>query len=360
MKSRQRVVATLGGACAVIVMLSACGSAPASPADSGSSGTPAKDGSSAAGGSGAGGAAKAISLAVKTDIGTFDPYLSTYNWGENQMMQLAYSTLVQQSPDGKIEPELAEKWTIDGATAVFTIKKDVSCADGDALTADAVARSLQRLNDPATKASQASRVFGVDGADSITADAANSTVTIKLKQPKFDLLEGLAFGGQIICPKGLADPSTLSNGPDGSGLYSMTKAERGSRYDFQLRPTGAAVAEGTDVSQLPAGVALRVMTDDATTANLLLSGELTAGPVGGTQVARLASDKRLTRIEAGANGVINLVWSQRAGRVGADPAFRKAMMAAFDPAAYAAAASGGVWKPASTMITSNQPCYTGE
>ncbi len=58
-----------------------------------------------------------------------------------------YDSLVFPKPDGSVEPCLAEKWTVskDGLTYTFTLRRNVKFHNGDALTADDVVFSAERL-----------------------------------------------------------------------------------------------------------------------------------------------------------------------------------------------------------------------
>ncbi|MCX5970963.1 MAG: ABC transporter substrate-binding protein [Coprothermobacterota bacterium] len=58
-----------------------------------------------------------------------------------------YDSLVFPNPDGSVAPSLAEKWEVssDGLTYTFHLRKDVKFHNGDALTADDVVFSAERL-----------------------------------------------------------------------------------------------------------------------------------------------------------------------------------------------------------------------
>ena len=93
-------------------------------------------------------APRSTALVVAEDVvpQTFDPTQSSqirtwYAW------QLVYEGLVRASADGKIEPVLATRWTVDPAmtTYEFTLRDGVKFSDGSSMSADDVVASFQRL-----------------------------------------------------------------------------------------------------------------------------------------------------------------------------------------------------------------------
>ncbi len=299
-----------------------------------------------------------VTIGIRTDIDTFDAATTQGDLGASQMLRLAYATLVWRTLDGEIVPQLAEEWEVTPTSGVFTIRDDVTCPGGEPLTPSDIAASFQRLADPETGSTYASRIFGGAGAKSVTADDDAGTVTIELDAPNTDMLAGLANAGQVVCPAGVADPDSLSEGPNGPGPYQMVDAQRGSSYVFERRDDFVGLPPGTEISDLPERVTLQVVDEDTTMANLLLAEDITIGNILGRDADRLRADDRLTDVSGAAYGVDGLLFNHAEGLPGADPAFRLAVARGIDPEGYARAATFGFGEPMRTLYTPNLECYS--
>ena len=73
--------------------------------------------------------------------------------GEKDISSLLYSGLMKDDPNGNIQPDLAESYTVssDGKTYTFTLKNNIYFHDGEPVTADDVAFTIQKATDPALK-----------------------------------------------------------------------------------------------------------------------------------------------------------------------------------------------------------------
>ncbi|MDK3016754.1 ABC transporter substrate-binding protein [Pseudodonghicola flavimaris] len=116
----------------------------------------------------------------------------------SEVLFMLADTIVGLAEDMKtIEPLLAESWTVseDGLTYTFKIRDDVTFCDGKKMTADDVAYSLNRWQDPETKSPVRWRMGDVK---SITAPDA-TTVVYELNAPHSELLYQLAQSfGSIV------------------------------------------------------------------------------------------------------------------------------------------------------------------
>ena len=102
-------------------------------------------------------------------------------------------------------------------------------------------------------------------------------MTLKLAAPAPFVLNGLA-SLPIVCPSGMDDRKSLAQGTAGTGPYELTEAAPGEQYTYQIRdgytwgPNGATTAtEG-----MPATIVMKIVQNETTSANLLLSGDLNA------------------------------------------------------------------------------------
>ena len=78
---------------------------------------------------------------------SLDPSLSG-NGRAGMALVPAYEPLVRVTPDGKFRPALATAWEMapDSKSVTFTIRTDAKFSDGDAVTADAVKKSIEYFN----------------------------------------------------------------------------------------------------------------------------------------------------------------------------------------------------------------------
>ena len=80
------------------------------------------------------GAAGTFRIAVGVDLDTVDPAQMTTTTVAN-MVDYIVETLTALGPDGKVEPKLAESWTVspDGTAYTFKLRKGVVFHDGTRL-----------------------------------------------------------------------------------------------------------------------------------------------------------------------------------------------------------------------------------
>lgn len=302
-----------------------------------------------------GDAPASVSLVLRNDVDSFDPFKSAAESGAKQVFDAVYDTLVRvKAADAKVEVEgsLAKSWDVEPASATFTLREGLTCVDGTALTATGVAKSLQHLADPATGALYASRVFGPGGAKNISADDAANTVKIDLNAPYTYLLEGLSQA-YVVCPTALDDVESLATKPAETGAFKVTESKRGEKYVLQSRDTPAIPK-----SELPGTLELRVVNDDTTRANLVETKGVDIASILGRDAERLQrSNKPIAGKAMLADAVL---FNQVEGHPGADLEVRRAIAQAIDSAGYAKASTFDLGSPIDTMYTPNMACYSAD
>lgn len=227
-----------------------------------------------------------FTMALKADPGNLDPQSSAQN-AHFMVSRLAYDELVSvDTKTGEIESQLASDWKVDGTTVTLTLKDGVTCADGTAFTPTAAADNIAYVADPKNKSPLLGTFLPV-GAKAKGDDAAH-TLTITLAQPAPFVLNGLA-SLPMVCDAGMKDRKSLAAKTNGTGPYQLSEAAPGDHYTYQVRddytwgPDGAA----TDEKGMPKTIVMKIVENESTTANLLISGDLNAGIVIGPDVARL-------------------------------------------------------------------------
>jgi peptide/nickel transport system substrate-binding protein len=305
------LIATVAGACAAATLLAAC---------SGS------DGPSGSKGSGAVVDGATFTMALTSDPGNLDPQASAAG-NLYQQSWLAYDSLVNLTGDNKVVSGLASSWKVEGKQVVLTLHKGITCSDGSPFTPDDVVKNVTYVADPKNK----SPFLGtfLPAGSTASGDAAAGTVTITTPAMSPFVLEGLA-SIPMVCAKGLHDRKSLAHATDGTGPFQLTEAVSGDHYTYTKRagytwgPDGASTAaKGT-----PAKVVIKIVQNQTTTANLLLSNALNAAYVPGADAKRLTAAHLF---EAHALSLQGEMWfNQAKGRLGTDVAVRKALTQALD------------------------------
>ncbi|CRK61994.1 Oligopeptide ABC transporter, periplasmic oligopeptide-binding protein OppA (TC 3.A.1.5.1) [Alloactinosynnema sp. L-07] len=268
-----------------------------------------------------------FTLGLSSDPGNLDPQMGAGS-GLFTVTQFAYDALVSvDGTSGEIKSGLAKSWDVRGTTVSLTLAPDITCSDGAKLTPTIVADNLNFVADPKNQSPFLGTFLPV-GATSV-GDNTAGTVTITLAQQAPFVLNGLS-SLPIVCPSGLADRGTLRTATAGTGPYKLVEAAPGDHYTYSIRegytwgPAGATTA----TKGLPKTVVVKVVQNESTAANLLLSGGLNAAQVAGPDADRL---DKAGLFAAQTPAIVGEQWyNHRAGRVTGDPKVRKALTQALD------------------------------
>ncbi|MCD4523967.1 ABC transporter substrate-binding protein [Nocardioides sp. cx-173] len=288
-----------------------------------------------------------FTMAIAGDPGKLDPHssASTQLFTVNQ---LAYDNLVAVNGDGEIESQLASEWTVDGTTVTFTLNDNITCADGSDFTATTVVDNIAYVGDPKSKSPYLG-TFLPAGATAKADDAAG-TVTVTLAQPAPFVLNGFA-SLPMVCESGLADRPSLAAETAGTGPYELTEAVPGDRYTYQIRDGYAWGPDGasTDETGMPDTVIMKVVQNEGTAANLLLSGEVNAATIQGPDVKRLDGAKLFSNSTP---AMVGEQWyNHNEGRETSDAEVRMALTTALDLDELASVATAGEGTPATTLAS---------
>lgn len=291
---------------------------------------------------------------LNQDAGTLDPALSTV--GGQTIDGFLYDSLIHYQLDGTIVSGIAQKWDVTPDSATFTLRDDVTCTDGHVITPTDVKATYDHLKDPDTKATWIVSQVGTTDY-TVDADDAAGTVTITLPAPFGDLMNGVAQIG-IVCPGGIADPSSLTAGADGTGPFTLETATPDveyvlkARHDYSWGPDGASTA----VDGFPSEVVFKVVKDDSTAVNMFTRGELNLLSMTGAEAARLEGDASVTKNEKVASQGAFMVFNQIAGRVLAGEsalALRRALAQATDRQDLMQVATGGLGQTTDSLVNQN-------
>ena len=268
-----------------------------------------------------------FTLGLSSDPGALDPQMGA-GTSLFTVTQFAYDPLVSvDGESGEIESALAKSWQVQGTTVTLTLNEGITCADGAALTASDVADNLNFIGDP-KNSSPFLGVFLPTGAKA-KGDDASRVVTLTLAQPAPFVLNGLS-GVPIVCPSGLTNRAALAKTTAGTGPYKLIEAAPGDHYTYEVRdgytwgPDGATTA----TKGLPKTVVVKVVQNETTAANLLISGGLSAAQILGPDATRL---EKAGLFAASTQALVGEQWyNHAAGRVTSDPLVRQALTKALD------------------------------
>jgi peptide/nickel transport system substrate-binding protein len=176
-----------------------------------------------------------LNVGFQDDSRTLDPLMSI-QFSERQVLYLIFNTLLRMRPDFSLEPELAERWTIerDGTRILFQLRSGVKFHDGTDFDAAAVKWNLDRRRDPAVNSPQRSQLEMIESIEVI----GPLTVAINTKQPFPPLLGHLAERpGFMVSPTAAERAGQdFGSNPVGTGPFKFSSWTRNSRIALERNP----------------------------------------------------------------------------------------------------------------------------
>lgn len=244
--SRRRVL-ILAGSSAAAAALAACGGDDDDDAAAGGGNTPGAGNTPGSGGTSnapapawanmpVGKPGGKVNIAYSLDVGTLDPH-TPGSGGDTYYLNTLFNALVSLD-QLKVSPAvgLAEKWEIaDPTTINFTLKKGIKFHDGTPFNAEAVKVNVNRILDPALKATWASQLSAVDRVEVVD----DSTAKFVLKRPDAALLFALSstYGAGMISPTALNKfGKDIKSNPVGTGAFTLDRWVPGSQVVVKKNP----------------------------------------------------------------------------------------------------------------------------
>lgn len=333
----KRIVAT--GAALALTTLAACSSGGSGP--SAADGEPVVDGT--------------FTMGIDADPGNLNPLLSTAETVRS-LTPFVYDNLLHFDPEtGEPKAWLAEKWEATPTGATLTMKKGITCHDGTEFTAETAANVINWAADPKNN----SALLGVLVPEDVKAesDTGQGTVTVTTESPNSFLLTQIG-SLEMVCQAALDDPASIETKANGTGMYQVENVLAGDSYTLTRRDGYTWGPEGGNKSDTPGApktVVLKVVDNDSTRANLLLSGQLQLAGVGGPDEERVAAQSEVVNKQPFIVG--QLYWNQLEGKPTADPAVRVALTQALDLDALMQVATSGKGMRAQRLAMMNpNPC----
>ena len=156
-----------------------------------------------------------------------NPVLDYYNQADRDIDRLIFSSLIKFDTQGLPVTDLASTWGVsfDGLTYNFEIRENALWHDGEPVTADDVAFTIDLMRDPSSVLPDDLKTFWSEIEVNVLSAKA---LQIKLKEPFSPLMDYLSFG---VLPKHLLGGMTYSDiinsefnlNPIGSGPYKFSK-----------------------------------------------------------------------------------------------------------------------------------------
>lgn len=244
---------------------------------------------------------------------------------DRDLSSLVYSGLMREMPDGTIIPDLASSYSVssDGLSYTFDIKENAVFQDGVPVTADDIAFTVLKAQDPALKSPQFANWNG------IAVKVVNpKEIIFTLKQPYTFFIYDTTLG---ILPKHVWQNTTDDNfafseynsSPIGSGPYSVSSISRDSSgvpTEYKLA-SFQKFALGTPFIE---NIYLEVFADTEAAMTALKNGSVDA--YSGIESSALPiSNKDTKTIVSPYTRVFGLFFNQNQNAIFADHAVRTAL-----------------------------------
>lgn len=314
------------------------------------------------------GAPDSLSIRLAQDYDSFDFHVDARGTVA-AVVSPAYDRMVVASPTGAgYVPYLASSWEQTPTSIAFTMREDARCADGHVLTAQDAAASYQRWLDveKRTGTVQNSPVGGLGpGPFRITVDD-EFRFTFRSESPFGNMMQIFSTLG-VICPAGFealrSDVRALETATYGSGPYTLVSAAQGDQVVYQLRPEWNWGPEGSSPERMPGEIVYRIVPQDSTAANQVLTGELDVAAIRGPDATRLRADDTLAQGSSPNYLPTTLTFNMRPERLGsiargeAGAVFREAVFTAVDPEAWNQANTNGEANTVNSSFRPEAECY---
>ncbi len=180
---------------------------------------------------------KSITVSWPRDIGTMNPHV--YNPSQLFAQSMIYEPLISYKEGGKLEPHLAESWTIseDGKEYTFKLRENVKFSDGTPFNAAVVKKNF----DSVMKNSNLHSWLGVINVLEKTEVVDDLTFKMTLKEPYYPALQDLSLVRPVrfLGEAGFPDDGDTSKGikkPVGTGPWMLADYKKDEYAVFTRNP----------------------------------------------------------------------------------------------------------------------------
>ncbi|SDU93051.1 peptide/nickel transport system substrate-binding protein [Microlunatus sagamiharensis] len=273
-----------------------------------------------------------LTIATTTDVVNYNPLIGNSR-SDYWVTNLMYPHLLGIDDTGKKTASLATKWGYVSPTkAFYEIRDDMTWSDGEKLTAEDVAWTLN-----AVKKDKPSGTFYGQLGNMTKAEAVSPTrVEMDLSKPDSSIVEEIGFWGNVVPEHVFSKASSVAtfanDGKDGgwvgAGPYTLTKVQVGQSYTLD-RVASYPLVEGGKPKA--AQVVFRVFPDVNTEILALQSGEVDviANALPPAQVDTLSKTAGITVAESKGLGYAHMTYNMKQADL-AKTKVRQALAAAVD------------------------------
>jgi peptide/nickel transport system substrate-binding protein len=176
-----------------------------------------------------------VTFGLEGDVRGLEPALS-YDFTANPVTCNISEGLLMFTPDGKLEPLIAEKFEQpDEVTYVYTLRDGPIFSDGTPVTADDVVASIARVRDPEV-AGPLAWMYDVPGATVEKTDDKTITITLATPSALFRYVTATTAGHVVPAAAIQQYGLDLLRNPVGTGPYTLANWEAGSEIVLEKNP----------------------------------------------------------------------------------------------------------------------------
>jgi peptide/nickel transport system substrate-binding protein len=297
-----------------------------------------------------------FTVGIRQDIDNFNVTVGV-TVTDYEAWTLHYPTLTgKAAADFAVTPALAEKWegSADGLTWTYTLRSNVTWSDGEPLTADDVAYTINRSRDEEWQ----NHISTVANLTAEATDATTLVVTSSAPDPKLPSLD-VFIVPQHIYEKVSADDLAAHDATKdpGGGPFVLTELKNGQFW--RMKANDSFYGGRPEVDE----VIFTLFTDDDAMVGALETGEVDAlGVVPASQFDKLAANPDVFAAEGEQGSFAELGLNAGMGLDNGHPSLkdvkvRTAIAYAVDRQTLIDKALNGHGKPATTITPSADPKY---
>jgi peptide/nickel transport system substrate-binding protein len=263
---------------------------------------------------------KTLTVGATLEPPSLDPTTNSSASIPQILLYNTYQTLVRLDSEGRLQPLLAQRWDVspDRLTYTFYLDPSAKFSSGTEVTADAVVKSIRRIQDPETVSVWADQMKVVSDAKAVN----DHTLTVTLSRPSNNWLFNMASSvGIVIDP----EASGLADKPAGSGPYMVDSWTRGDSITLKRNESYWGTPPRYDT------VVFRYYSDANAMNSAMLSGQLDviSNLTAPEAVGQFADESKYTVLRGTTNGEVVMGMNNIAAAL-KDVRVRRAISAAID------------------------------
>ncbi|WP_434748913.1 nickel ABC transporter substrate-binding protein [Paenibacillus amylolyticus] len=299
--------------------------------------------------------AKSITMSWPRDIGTMNPH--TYNPSQLFAQSMIYEPLVSYQKDGKLEPALAESWTIsdDGKVYTFKLRQGVKFSDGTPFNAEIVKKNFDSI----MKNKKTHSWLGIIGVLGKTEVVDDHTFRMTLTEPYYPVLQDLSVVRpfRFLGAAGFPDDGDTSKGikePVGTGPWMLADYKQDEYAVFKRNPNYWGTAPAFDQ------ITVKIIPDAETRVLAFEKGDLDLiygeGMISLDAFQQLRDNDKYVSELSDPVGTRDLLLNSSNPKL-SDVRVRMALQQGFNKKAMVEGVTLGLEEPADTALSKNYP-YT--